>query len=63
MNALNIYQINIYQNILFMFKHKMGVVPSRFTNNYFKTNINKFSTRATGNYIVPVKKKNYPNSL
>jgi len=35
MNALNVYQINIYQNILFMLKHKLGIVPSRFINNFF----------------------------
>ena len=46
---LNIYQINRYQNILFMLKFKLGQVPYHFTNNFFINNVNKYNIRETGN--------------
>jgi len=56
LNALNIYQINIYQNILFMLKYKLGIVPNYFTNNFFQINANKYTTRGMGNFSLPIKK-------
>jgi hypothetical protein len=56
MNALNIFQINIYQNILFMFKYKLSLVPEHFTDHFFEYNTNKYNTRAMGNFKIPFEK-------
>ena len=55
LNALNVYQINIYQNILFMLKYNLGLVPSHFLDNFFQINSNRYTTRATGNFTLPKK--------
>ena len=52
MNALNIFQINMYQHIIFMFKCKHNHVPN-FYKNFFELNLNKYDTRSTGNFIKP----------
>ena len=34
LKALNVYQINLYQVIIFMYKIKMGSIPKIFNNNF-----------------------------
>ena len=59
LNALNIYQINIYQNTLFMLKFKLGLVPTYFTDSFFYINANRYITRGTGNFTLPLKKTKF----
>jgi hypothetical protein len=56
LNALNVYRINIYQNLLFMLKYKLGLVPSHFSNDFFKSNRNRYDTREVGNFNIPFRK-------
>jgi len=58
LKALNVYQINIFQNLLFMIKYKLGLVPSHFSKNFFKNSKNRYDTRETGNFYIPFKKTN-----
>ena len=44
LNALNVYQINLYQVILFMYQVKNNVVPKIFNDN-FPTVDHSYSTR------------------
>ena len=52
MNALNIFQINIYQYIIFMYKCKHNLLP-RLYQNSFQLSTNKYDTRSTGNFLKP----------
>ena len=45
MNALNIFQINIYQHIIFMYKCKHNLLP-RLYRNSFQLSTNKYDTRS-----------------
>ena len=36
MNALNVYQINIYQNLILLYKAHTGPAPSIFFNRFTK---------------------------
>ena len=40
MNALNVYQINIYQNLILIYKAHTGTAPSIFFNKFSKINHN-----------------------
>ena len=53
MKALNIFQLNIYQNILFMFKYKLNNLPKLFMTNYFKPNTNVYETRSAVDFSIP----------
>ena len=48
MNALNIYQLNIFQTLLFMHKVKMDQTPNTF-KNIFSELKNKYNTRSCQN--------------
>ena len=53
MNALNIYQINIYQNLILLYKAHAGTAPSMFFNKFSKINYNySRSSKNRGNYII-----------
>lgn len=56
MKALNIFQLNIFQNILFMFKYRLTLLPSFFSNDFFQINENIYGTRAHGKYSLPLRK-------
>jgi len=56
LKSLNLYKINIYQNLLFMLKYKLGLAPQHFSNEFFKSNINKYDTREVGNFKLPFRK-------
>ena len=47
LNALNIYQLNIFQILIFMYKIKNNLAPPIFYN-YFKPIKHKYSTRSSG---------------
>ena len=53
MKALNIFQLNIYQNILFMFKYKFSNLPNIFMNTYFEINTKIYATRNKDHFIIP----------
>ena len=54
MNALNVYQINIYQNLILLYKAHTGTAPSIFFNKFSKINHNlPTSSKNSGNYTIP----------
>ena len=54
MNALNVYQINIYQNLVLFYKAHTGTAPSIFFNKFSKINHNyPASSKISGNYTIP----------
>ena len=54
MNVLNVYQINIYQNLVLLYKAHTSTAPSIFFNKFSKINHNyPTSSRNSGNYTVP----------
>ena len=56
MNALNVYQLNIFQTLNFMFKTKHQLVPLAF-QNIFSTKINKYTLKSSNLTIeIPFKK-------
>ena len=55
MNALNVYQLNIFQTLNFMFKTKHQLVPLAF-QNIFSKKINKYTLKSS-NLTIPLKKK------
>ena len=56
-NALNIFQVNILQNLTFMFKLKNDLVPNIFKEQFVKNKKIKYATRSsTENYKLPLKK-------
>jgi hypothetical protein len=55
MKALNIFQLNIYQNILFMFKYKLNNLPKLFMTDYFKPITKGYKTRRAAEFYVPHK--------
>ena len=59
MNALNVYQINIFQILRFMHKHKLNKNPKIFVNSFNKIE-HKYPTRySRNNYKQPkLKTKN-----
>ena len=46
MKSLNIYQLNIYQILLFMYKVKNNNIPNIFKNS-FQLNNNKYNTKSS----------------
>ena len=53
LNILNVYQINIFQILIFMFKHQQNMLPDVF-KPLFSLISHKYPTRhAKNNYIVP----------
>ena len=54
MKALNIFQINIFQHLLFIINHQQDNLPSCF-NDIFLENSTKRSTRHSDFYKVPFK--------
>ena len=53
LNALNIYKLNIYQVLLFMFKSKHGLSPNIF-HSYFTKISHKYPTNfSNDNFVVP----------
>ena len=51
MNALNVYQINIYQNLILLYKAPTGTAPSIFFNKFSKINRNyPTSSKNSSNY-------------
>ena len=58
-NALNIYKINIFQNLVFMFKTRNGINPDIF-NNKFQNIDHIYPTRfSENNYYVPYKQRKF----
>ena len=54
MNALNVYQINIYQNLILLYKTRTGTTSSIFLSKFSKTNLNyPTSSKNSGNYTIP----------
>ena len=54
MNALNVYQINISENLILLYKAQTGTTPSIFFNKFSKINHNYLaSSKNSGNYSVP----------
>ena len=54
MNALNFYQINIYQNLILPYKAHAGTTPLIFFKKFSKTNHNYLtSSKNSGNYSIP----------
>ena len=54
MNALNVYQINIYQNLILLYKTHTGTTSSIFLSKFSKTNLNyPTSSKNSGNYTIP----------
>ena len=54
MNALNIYQINIYQNLILLYKAYTGTAPLIFFDKFSKINHNyPTSSKNSGNYTIP----------
>ena len=59
LNALNIYQLNIFQTLIFMFKVKNNMAPNIFNNN-IKTLSHKYPTKHSKiNFNEPLKTNNY----
>ena len=57
MSALNILELNIMQNLMFMFKFKMNLLPSIF-NNFFKiskSDKHNLQSNSLENYSLPKK--------
>ena len=53
LNVLNIYQINIYQSLIFMYKFNNQMAPSIFTT-LFKKIEHKYPTRSSvNNFVLP----------
>ena len=56
LNALNIFQTNILQNLIFMYKVKNNTIPSIFQNRFMPINKHKYTTRSSAeNYKKPKK--------
>ena len=54
MNALNVYQINIYQNLILLYKAHTGTTPLIFFNKFSKINHNyPLSSKSSGNLSIP----------
>ena len=53
MNALNVYQINIYQNLILLYRAHKGTEPSILFNKFSKINHNyPTSSKNNGNYTI-----------
>ena len=54
MNGLNVYQTNIYQNLILLCKAHTGTALSKFFNKISKINQNyPTNSKNSGNYLVP----------
>ena len=54
MNALNVYQINIYKKFILLYKGHTGTTPSIFFNKFSKINHNyPTSFKNSNNYTIP----------
>ena len=53
MNALSVYQINIYQNLILLYKAHTDTAPSIFCNKFSNVNHNYLtSSKNSGNYTI-----------
>ena len=57
MKALNVYQLNVFHTLTFMFKTKLKLVPNIFQNSFIKKE-SRYVLKSAGNYSVPIKKSN-----
>ena len=58
LKILNIFQLNIFQNLVFMYQHNINSLPRIFEKSFKKIN-HKYPTRiAKKHYSVPLKKSN-----
>ena len=57
-NAMTVYEINIFQTLCFMYLCKNGNTPSTFKHIYNKP-INKYTTRSENILLEPLCKKNF----
>ena len=54
MNALSVYQINLFQNLILLYKAYRGTAPSIFFDKFSKINHNHpTSFKNSGNYTIP----------
>ena len=59
LKILNIFQLNIFQNLVFMYQHNINSLPRIFEKSFKKIN-HKYPTRiAKKHYSVPFKKSNF----
>ena len=49
LNILNVYQINILQHLLFMFKAKNNIIPRAFMQTFYPTFYHIYPTRFSDN--------------
>ena len=54
-NALNIYQLNIYNTLIFMYKSQIGLVPDIF-HEICSIPKNKYILRSSDDFSIPLKK-------
>ena len=52
-NILNIYQLNIFNNLLFLHRVKNGKVPNVFLSNFLRPLHHYPTSFSRDNYIVP----------
>ena len=53
--SLLVYQLNIFQTLIFMFNTKLKLFPNIF-QNLFNEKETKYKLKSFGNYYVPFKK-------
>ena len=62
MNAISVYQINIYQNLILFYKAHTGTAPLIFFNRFSKINHNyPTSSKNSGNYSIAKSKMTLTN--
>ena len=62
MNALNVYQINIYQNLILFYKAHTDKAPSIFFNKFSKINHSyPTSSKNNDNYTIPKSTMKFTN--
>ena len=59
LRTLNVYKLNIFQNLVFIFKTRNGINPDIFSNK-FQNIEHKYPTRfSDNNYYVPQTRRNF----
>ena len=58
-NAMTVYEMNIFQTLCLMYLCKNGNTPSIFKHIYTLKPINKYTTRSTSIFLNPLCKKNF----
>ena len=61
-NAMAVYEMNIFQTLCFMYLCKNGNTPSIFNHIYTLKPINKYSTRSKNALFKPLRRKTLQNS-